>query len=231
MPPFGRWAGGRSIRSIAGGGSYQDLKLPPTLSCLGRGSARKNRENILKGVVRRWWLPCVSACVSMYVCVCLCVCVCPSRRSVRELCLPHPVCGAFRHPHSHGKITHERRHVRAKHPPGSFSVRSLAWFPLQPARHTPLTTCVLVSFLESFTTSRVCWHGENFRRKRASREKKSHEQLLSLSVSFPRANRPHRSKGERVSFSSSLLLLSAAGRFLSRKEAESLKVLKTLVIL
>lgn len=34
-PPFGRWAGGRSIRSIAGGGSYQDLKLPPTLSCLG----------------------------------------------------------------------------------------------------------------------------------------------------------------------------------------------------
>lgn len=33
--PFGRWAGGRSIRSIAGGGSYQDLKLPPTLSCLG----------------------------------------------------------------------------------------------------------------------------------------------------------------------------------------------------
>lgn len=34
-PPFGRWAGGRSIRSIVGGGSYQDLKLPPTLSCLG----------------------------------------------------------------------------------------------------------------------------------------------------------------------------------------------------
>lgn len=30
-----RWVGGRSIRSIAGGGSYQDLKLPPTLSCLG----------------------------------------------------------------------------------------------------------------------------------------------------------------------------------------------------
>lgn len=32
---LGRWVGGRSIRSIAGGGSYQDLKLPPTLSCLG----------------------------------------------------------------------------------------------------------------------------------------------------------------------------------------------------
>lgn len=26
---LGRWVGGRSIRSIAGGGSYQDLKLPP----------------------------------------------------------------------------------------------------------------------------------------------------------------------------------------------------------
>lgn len=50
-PLLGRWAGGRSIRSIVGGGSYQDLKLPPTLSCLGWGSARKNRENILKGVV------------------------------------------------------------------------------------------------------------------------------------------------------------------------------------
>lgn len=49
-PLLGRWVGGRSIRSIAGGGSYQDLKLPPTLSCLGWGSARKNRENILKGV-------------------------------------------------------------------------------------------------------------------------------------------------------------------------------------
>lgn len=34
-PLLGRWAGGRSIRSIVGGGSYQDLKLPPTLSCLG----------------------------------------------------------------------------------------------------------------------------------------------------------------------------------------------------
>lgn len=32
---LGRWVGGRSIRSIAGGGSYQDLKLSPTLSCLG----------------------------------------------------------------------------------------------------------------------------------------------------------------------------------------------------
>lgn len=62
MPPFRRWAGGRSIRSIAGGGSYQDLKLPPTLSCLGWGSARKNRENILKGVVT----------------VVLCACACPT---------------------------------------------------------------------------------------------------------------------------------------------------------
>lgn len=34
-PHLGRWVGGRSIRSITGGGSYQDLKLPPTLSCLG----------------------------------------------------------------------------------------------------------------------------------------------------------------------------------------------------
>jgi len=34
-PHLGRWVGGRSIRSIAGGGSYQDLKLSPTLSCLG----------------------------------------------------------------------------------------------------------------------------------------------------------------------------------------------------
>lgn len=28
-PLLERWVGGRSIRSIAGGGSYQDLKLPP----------------------------------------------------------------------------------------------------------------------------------------------------------------------------------------------------------
>lgn len=193
MPPFGRWAGGRSIRSIAGGGSYQDLKLPPTLSCLGRGSARKNRENILKGVVRRWWSPRVSACV------CVCVCVCPSQRSVHELWLPSCVWRVP--PPSQPWEDYTRTETRkSQASAGSFSVRSLAWFPLQPARHTPLTTCVPVSFLESFTTSRVCWHGENFRRKRASRGKKSHKQLLFLSVSFLRANRPHRSKAERVSF-------------------------------
>lgn len=40
-PPLGRWVVGRSIRSIAGGGSYQDLKLLPPHVVLLRARVRK----------------------------------------------------------------------------------------------------------------------------------------------------------------------------------------------
>lgn len=82
--------------------------------------------------------------------------------------------------HSHGKITHVWGHVRASVRPSS--VRSLV----------PLLPRVLVSFLESFTMGKGLSAWRKFRRKRVENGeeggKKSHEQLLSLSVSFPRVN-------------------------------------------
>lgn len=80
--------------------------------------------------------------------------------------------------HNHGKITHVRGHVRA-------SIR-----PLFLHSFVSLLPRVPVSFLESFTMGKGLLAWRKFRRKRVENgeEKKSHEQLLSLSVSFPRVN-------------------------------------------
>lgn len=157
MPPFRRWAGGRSIRSIAGGGSYQDLKLPPTLSCLGWGSARKNRENILKGVVT----------------VVLCACACPTLS-------PWTLAPTLdRVPLSQSQEDYTRKSKQ----PQLFLYRSLA--PSLFGPHT-LTTCAC--FIPRVLRQRGFVGWEKISEETSIEGKKSHEQLLSLSVSFPRVN-------------------------------------------
>lgn len=89
----------------------------------------------------------------------------PVRRSVRELWLP-PF-ELARHPHSQGKITHVRGHVRA----------SVRWSrslqpPLAPSHlaHT-LTTCARFIPRELYDGQGLAWLGENFGENRAPREK------------------------------------------------------------
>lgn len=65
-PLLGRWAGGRSIRSIVGGGSYQDLKLPPHVVLL-RVRVRKKEPRKYSERGRRRTRMCATLVISQSV--------------------------------------------------------------------------------------------------------------------------------------------------------------------
>lgn len=80
--------------------------------------------------------------VAMCVCVCVCVYVCVCRPDAQSVNFgSHPVWRVP--PPSQSREDYTRTETRKSQASAdSFSVRSLACFPLRPAHHTPLTTCV-----------------------------------------------------------------------------------------